>query len=260
MSCVATELFDSLPEGDQWAEQEQVVKGCAASEYADGANTPAIVSTGGSNTVISPARCFTLAIAMYPDVQKTAQAEIDAVVGRDRLPDLDDIDSLPFINAIIKEILRWQPAVPFCVPHRSTQDEEYDGFFIPKGTNVMGNTWSILHNPDVYPEPEKFRPQRFLTDGKLNPDIRDSVAAFGYGRRICPGQFMATQSLFLIFSSIPSNFNISPPLDEFGNPTKLRPAMLSGVLSTPSPFKCVIKSRSDAAAALIRESVNAAKS
>ena len=62
--------------------------------------------------VISPARCFMLAMAMYPDVQKTAQTEIDVIIGRDRLPGLEDIDSLPFINAIIKEILRWQPAFP----------------------------------------------------------------------------------------------------------------------------------------------------
>jgi cytochrome P450 len=53
-------------------------------------------------------------MAMYPDVQKKAQAEIDAVIGHDRLPDLDDIDSLPFINALVKETLRWQPTIPFC--------------------------------------------------------------------------------------------------------------------------------------------------
>ena len=55
---------------------------------------------------------FVLAMAMYPDVQKKAQAEIDAVIGCDRLPDLDDLDSLPFIDAVVKETLRWQPVIP----------------------------------------------------------------------------------------------------------------------------------------------------
>jgi cytochrome P450 len=104
----------------------------------------------------------------------------------------------------------------------------------------------------MYPEPEEFRPERFLKDGKPNPDIRDSVAAFGYGRRqvkyfcvakyiimstetninrICPGQFMATRSLFAIVSSVLSAFDISPPLDASGNPVKLRPEMSPGIIS-----------------------------
>ncbi|KIM72092.1 hypothetical protein PILCRDRAFT_829992 [Piloderma croceum F 1598] len=247
--CITTKLLEELPEGDERAEQEQISKHVAAVAYI-----------GGTDTTAFNAQCFVLAMAMYPDVQKKAQAEIDAVIGRDRLPDFNDMDSLPFISAIVKETLRWQPVIPMGVPHYSTQDDEYDGFFIPKGSMVIGNSWSILHDPVMYPEPEEFCPDRFLKDGEWNPHIRDSVAAFGYGRRICPGHFMATQTLFAIISSVLSVFDIFPPTDESGNPIMLRPAMSPAILSGPLPFKCSITPRSDAAAVLIRQSVDTSSS
>ena len=97
-------------------------------------------------------------MALYPEVQKKAQAEIDAVVGPNRLPDFHDRPSLPYINAVLKESLRWNIIVPLGrpfviifvatimtssegIPHMSTIDDEYNGFYIPKGTIVIGNAW-----------------------------------------------------------------------------------------------------------------------
>jgi hypothetical protein len=99
-------------------------------------------------------------MALYPEVQKKAQAEIDAVVGPDRLPDFHDRLSLPYINAMLKELSRWNLVVPLGkplliiiittiltssegVPHMTTLDDEYNGFYIPKGTFVMGNAWLV---------------------------------------------------------------------------------------------------------------------
>ena len=99
-------------------------------------------------------------MALYPEVQKKAQAEIDAVVGKDRLPDFHDRPSLPYVNAVLKESSRWNLVVPLgrpivvitistilrCsegVPHMSTIDDEYNGFYIPKGTVLMGNSWLV---------------------------------------------------------------------------------------------------------------------
>ena len=101
-----------------------------------------------------------LAMALYPEVQKKAQAEIDAVIGPNRLPDFEDHPSLPYINAVVKEAIRWHSVTPFgevffiitvyiiltrseAVPHMSTNDDEYDGYYIPKGTIVFGNAWSV---------------------------------------------------------------------------------------------------------------------
>ena len=99
-------------------------------------------------------------MALYPEVQKKAQAEIDAVVGPNRLPDFRDRPSLPYINAVVKESSRWNLVAPLGRPfviiivatiltscevaHMSTFDDEYNGFYIPKGTIVLGNSWLVL--------------------------------------------------------------------------------------------------------------------
>ena len=80
-------------------------------------------------------------MALHPSLQKKAQIELEAVVGRDRLPSMDDIAALPYIEAILREVFRWMPSVPVGVFHRSIEDDEYNGYFIPKGSIVMGNVW-----------------------------------------------------------------------------------------------------------------------
>ena len=84
---------------------------------------------------------FFMAMAMHPEVQVKARAELDAVVGLDRLPEFSDREALPYINAVAKEALRWFNVVPLGVVHRSTEDDEYQGYFLPKGTLVLPNVW-----------------------------------------------------------------------------------------------------------------------
>ena len=86
---------------------------------------------------------FFLAMALYPEVQKKAQQELDAVVGSERLPDFSDRPSLPYVNAIVRELLRWHPATPMGVPHRILADDEYNGYTIPAGTTVFVNIWYV---------------------------------------------------------------------------------------------------------------------
>lgn len=83
-------------------------------------------------------------MALYPDVQKRAQAELDAVVGPGRLPDHSDTDALVYINAVIKETLRWHVVLPLGVPHRTLEDDEVNGYFIPAGTTIIANVWYAL--------------------------------------------------------------------------------------------------------------------
>ena len=84
---------------------------------------------------------FFLAMVNHPDVQQKAWAELDAVVGPDHLPTFEDRDSLPYITAITKECLRWLTVAPFGVPHSSTEDDEYNGYLIPKGSLILPNIW-----------------------------------------------------------------------------------------------------------------------
>jgi len=190
---------------------------------------------------------------MYPEALRKAQVEIDAVVGVNRLPDFNDRPYLPYVNAIIKEMMRWQLVLPLGFAHMATEDDEYDGYFIPKGTVVVGAAWSILHNPEVFEAPEEFRPERYLKDGQINPNVRDPVvAAFGFGRRMCPGRYLSDNSLYSIVSSVLAVYNINAPVDESGKPKQLEANYTSGVLSYPLPFNCTIEPRSEAAEVLIR--------
>ena len=83
---------------------------------------------------------------LYPDVQKCAQEELDAVVGPNRLPQFTDRASLPYVNAVVKEALRWHNVAPLGLPHSCTADDEYRGWHIPKGATVMANVWCVLTN------------------------------------------------------------------------------------------------------------------
>ncbi|KAG1785858.1 cytochrome P450, partial [Suillus plorans] len=131
---------------------------------------------------------FFLAMVLYPEVQKRAQAEIDSVVGKERLPTFEDRASLPYIEAVMRETWRWQPVAPLGVPHAASSDDVYDGYFIPKGAIITYNTWSDMFLPaSRYPDASSFIPERFLnSDGALtNDDPAEYI--FGLGRRVCPG-------------------------------------------------------------------------
>ncbi|KAF4566385.1 hypothetical protein EYR36_011811 [Pleurotus pulmonarius] len=129
-----------------------------------------------------------------------------------------------------EEIARNCAAVSYAaVSHASMADDEYDGYFIPKGSIVVG---SILHDPVMYPKPFDFNPDRFLKDGVINPEVRHpNQASFGFGRRMCPGRFFSDSSLYIIVASTLSVFSIQPPLDEQGNPVSLDVVMTTGLLS-----------------------------
>lgn len=93
-----------------------------------------------SQTVSSVA-CFYLAMMLYPEVQRKAQEEIDRVIGKGRLPGPADREQLPYVEAVVKETLRWHPVAPMGLPHASTEDDVYQGYFIPKNSLLFANVW-----------------------------------------------------------------------------------------------------------------------
>ena len=80
-------------------------------------------------------------MVLYPQVQAKLRAEIESIVGQSRLPTFGDVKSMPYLHACIKETMRWRPMGPLAVPHRSSQDDVYEGYFLQKGTAVIGNIW-----------------------------------------------------------------------------------------------------------------------
>ncbi|KZT28797.1 cytochrome P450 [Neolentinus lepideus HHB14362 ss-1] len=216
-------------------EEETVIKRTAASMY------------GGKHTV-SSVTTFFLTMMLYPEAQKKAQAEIDAVIGNDRLPSLADMDKLPYIDALVKEVFRWHPVAPLGLPHSLMKDDIHDGYFIPKGTIVIANIWKFLHDPKTYADPMMFNPDRFLGN---QPEYDPREYCFGFGRRVCPGRNLAEASVWLSCAASLAVFNISKPVDVAGRQIEPVVDFSSATISHPAPFRCDIKPRSENARRLI---------
>nr|BAL05122.1 cytochrome P450 [Phanerodontia chrysosporium] len=248
--CITTSLISAFSDKCEDPDVEESLISFAGTTYA------------GSDTSVFKMTIFMRAMLLFPEVQVKAQEELDRVVGRDRLPELADKDSLPYISALYKELLRWHPLFPLAFPHKSTVDDWLDGYFIPAGSLIIGSAWATLHDEERYPDPEAFRPERFLTaDGKLDPSVPDPVEAFGYGRRICPGRHYADASLFLYIAHILFAFTIRKPLDERGNVVEPPPGFaMSRLFWVPEPFKASIKPRFEGVEELIQLSTQLATS
>ncbi|KIW95145.1 uncharacterized protein Z519_03729 [Cladophialophora bantiana CBS 173.52] len=165
------------------------------------------------------------------DTSKIALLELDRVVGPVRLRSFEDQVSLPYINAGVKEVLRWRPVSAGGTPHAVMQEDQYTGYRIPKSATVIGNHWSIHMDESISPQPMKFRPERWLE----NPDL--PLYAFGFGRRACTGQHISNNSLFIIISRVLWAFEINKGLDEQGHEVEIDDmAFTSGFNSQPEPF------------------------
>jgi cytochrome P450 len=103
----------------------------------------AMAYVGGADTSVSVVTTFYHAMLNNPVAQARAQAELDKVVGDDRMPNFGDRKNLPYLEAVLAEVLRWIPAFPLGIPHATSEDDEYRGWLIPKGTIVMHNSWCV---------------------------------------------------------------------------------------------------------------------
>ncbi|KAG2066224.1 cytochrome P450 [Suillus decipiens] len=226
------------------AEEDHVVKWSAVSLYG-----------GGADTTVAAIYSIFLAMTLFPDVQKKAQAEIDAVIGPDRLPSFADRDSLPYTEALVKEVFRWHAVAPTAIPHRVSEDDIHDGYYIPKGSLILLNIWFMLNDPQIYANPSQFNPERFLDNNGKDPEPEPRTICFGFGRRICPGLRLADASVWISTVMSLAVFDISKVVE---NGVEITPEIdpSSGSISHPKPFKCSIKPRSAKAVALIEQNVN----
>lgn len=154
----------------------------------------------GTDTVAILLEWILARMVLHPEIQSKAQAEIISVVGNSRPVQDSDIPSLPYLQAIVKETLRIHPPGPLLSWARLAVRDVYVGDnFVPAGTTAMVNMWAITHDPRVWAEPEKFKPERFIEEdiSIMGSDLR--LAPFGSGRRVCPGKAMglATVNLWL---------------------------------------------------------------
>ncbi|PPR05124.1 hypothetical protein CVT24_010380 [Panaeolus cyanescens] len=230
----------------EFLEKKQVY-GATEEEEETILNVANTVYGAASDTTISATESLFYLLTTHPDVQAKAQAELDNVLlegGMPRLPTLEDRPSLPYIEAIYREVMRWGPPLPLGLPHATTEDDWYKGYFIPKGTIISPNIWAMTHDENRYPEPMAFKPERFLNDdGTLNQD--DRILAYGFGRRVCVGKHVASSTLWLAIACVLACFNLEPKRDADGNVIDIDDKVHEeGLLAHKTPFKCNIEPRS----------------
>ncbi|XP_025107692.1 cytochrome P450 1A1-like [Pomacea canaliculata] len=162
-----------------------------------------VIFGAGTNTVSVFLDWSVLLMAAYPDVQEKVFREIEMVVGLNRYPSLADRSSLPMVEATIYEVFRFASPVPLALPHATTCDTTVRGYDVPKGTVVLVNIFSVLHDKETWGDPEKFRPERFLLDnGQLDKAKTEQVIVFSMGRRRCVGEYLARMEVFLAFTTL----------------------------------------------------------
>ncbi len=154
----------------------------------------------GTDTSAQTVNWFLLIMANRPEIQARVHEELDRVIGRDALPTVDDRTRLPYLFACLAESMRYRTIGPLGLPHRASEDAEVGGYFIPAGTQVLGNIYSIHHDPQYWDSPDEFIPERFLPqdDGSMSEALTSQAyLPFGTGHRRCPGRRFAETTVWM---------------------------------------------------------------
>ncbi|KAH8107959.1 cytochrome P450 [Cristinia sonorae] len=234
-----------LHDGKISAEDEADIRGAGATIYSAGTETTATVMC-----------IFILVMVRQPDIYTKLQAEMDKFVGFERLPDLEDRVSLPYLNAVIKELYRWQPPLPLGLPHMVSNNDEYRGYHIPGQAMLMSNIWAMSQDESFYPNPEEFNPERYLDPDTPSAKVElmnPENIVFGFGRRACPGKEFADTGIYLMVAHIVATMSIGKAKDANGQEITPPAEFDGGISRRPTPFKCVILPRSSKAVDLIRQ-------
>ncbi|KAF8308942.1 cytochrome P450, partial [Clavulina sp. PMI_390] len=205
----------------------------------------------GADTTTYFVQFFIYCMIQFPEVQRKAQEEIDRVVGGDRLPSFDDYKELPYLEAVIKELLRWRPTAPISIPHILVQDDEYQGCIIPKDSIIVPNIWAMAMDTKIYDRPEEFDPDRFMVP---NPPMDPRLFVLGVGRRICPGMHYAEVVYFSALSTIIATAHVVKARDYNGAEIPLPPGgpTQGKLVIGPLPFSYQLEPRSRAALRLLQ--------
>ncbi|XP_077345189.1 cytochrome P450 2K4-like isoform X3 [Lithobates pipiens] len=176
--------------------------------------------SAGMETTSTTLRWGLLLMMKYPEIQKDVQDEIDKVIGS-AVPQTEHRKKMPYTDAVIHEIQRFGNIVPSNIPHATTQDVTFKGYFLPKGTYVIPLLASVLRDEDHFEKPDEFYPQHFL-DSKGNFLKKEAFLPFSAGKRSCAGENLAKMELFLFFTRLLQNFTFQAP---FGAKLDLTPAV-----------------------------------
>ena len=196
------------------AANEEIADNKKSERYLEEDNLIMIMSdvfSAAIETTSTTLSWFIVFSVLWPEKQKKIHEELDGVIGRDRLPCMDDRSSLPYLEAAINETARLGSTAPLILPHRTTCDTSLSGYKIPKHTHVIFNLYAIHHDERHWKDPGDFQPERWLDeDGKYTPGKHESFLPFSAGKRVCFGEALAKMELFLILSRVFQRFEFLP--------------------------------------------------
>jgi hypothetical protein len=194
-------LIHLMDKAEDFFSDEAIVKATAIS-----------IIIGATDTYANTTEWAMATLLQRPEVLKRAQEELDVVVGNERVLEESDLPNLKYLEAIVKETLRLYPAGPLLLPHMAAAPCTVGGYYVPAGTELLLNAWGIHRDPAVWERPLEFEPERFLNSS--SPDLNGhdfKYIPFGYGRRACPGMWVALRMLLLTVGRLLQSFDWSIP-------------------------------------------------
>lgn len=188
----------------------------------------------GTETTATALKWAILFLVSAPEKQEKAYQVLQSFSNKP--PKYEDKVSLPYIEALIAEVLRMGSLAPIAVPHKATMDVELCGYQIPKGTVLLMNIYAMHHDPKYWQDPDEFRPERFLHEEGHFVIPNASYLPFSLGKRVCLGQSLVKRELFMIMCHLLKNFKFEKQgtIDLEGN---------FGATLTPKPYKVKVTER-----------------
>jgi len=159
--------------------------------FVGGINTSAVTMVWAMSEMIQ-----------HPGVLKNLQDEIRAVVGSKQRASRDDMSKLKNLKMVVKETLRMDPPLTLLLPRETIQQVNISGYDVPANTRIIVNTWAISRDPNIWKDPEEFKPERFIGSNTDFNGKHFEFMPFGSGRRICPGMAMAVTNMEFILANL----------------------------------------------------------
>ena len=197
----------------------------------------------GTDTSAQTVNWTLLLLANRPEIQAGAQEELDRVIGPGALPTVEDRTRLPYTFACLAESMRYRTIGPLGLPHRASEDTEVGGYRIPAGAQVLGNIYSIHHDPGLWDSPHEYVPERFLPRGDGSPSgalTGNAFIPFGTGHRRCPGRRFAETTVWLHVTRMLHRLRFETP---GGDP--LPEDEVFGLAVSPKPYSLTVSRRWD---------------
>ncbi|KAJ0982074.1 hypothetical protein J5N97_010329 [Dioscorea zingiberensis] len=232
------DLLLSMQEDDPENYSDDFIQGFIAQMLTAGIDTSSVTMEWAMSLLLN-----------NPETLKKLRAEVDANIEQGSLMEEGDLHKLPYLQALITETLRLYPSVPLLLPHESSQDCTVGGFHVPSGTVLIVNAWKIHRDPEIWEEPDKFKPERFLSsEGKE----RLRTMAFGLGRRGCPGEGLAMRMVALVVGILVQCFEWKRVEEEEEEGVDLKHQGVGLTVGKATPLEVMYKPREDMAGLLFQ--------